>query len=158
MEGALSMADSIDRWLGRARTVVAVRPMTACILAMACSLALGDPMKPLGIDTAPPVGAAPSADPMAPPAELPALRLAATRSDAGGRWQGLIGTRWLSVGDRFEGARVLEVDANRVLLVRDGRRETLYLLPPLLPTSAASAARAGSTPPHRLPAASAPSR
>jgi hypothetical protein len=105
--------------------------LAALGLGSACLPAVADPMKPL---TAPPSTAQPAsaeAGASIPADGAAAPRLSATRSDASGRWEALLGTRWLKRGDAIDGARVLEVDANRVLLLRDGRRETLFLLPTL---------------------------
>lgn len=113
-------------------------------LGLACLPLAADPMKPL---TALPTMPSPAAEVGAPaPADgLAHLHFSATRSDASGRWEALLGTQWRKRGEAFDGARVIEIDANRVLLLRDGRRETLFLLPPL------SAAWLPARPPLLLP-------
>jgi hypothetical protein len=84
-----------------------------------------------------------SAEPGSPAADAqPAVRLSATRSDGAGRWEALVGTQWLRPGDRLDGARVQEVGANHVVLMRDGQRQTVYLLAPLQPSRAAALPRA----------------
>jgi hypothetical protein len=107
--------------------------------------ALADPMRPLdGTATA---SLEPAAEPGSPAADAQAAaRLSATRSDGAGRWEALIGTQWLRPGDRLDGARVQEVGANHVLLLRDGQRQTVYLLAPLQPSKAAALPRAWPAP------------
>jgi hypothetical protein len=102
-------------------------------LALAFTPAPADPMKPLtAVLLTSPTPAADSGA-TAPASSPEPARLSATRTVAAGQWEALLGTRWLRRGDRLDGAQVIEIDANRVLLLRDGRRETLYLLPPLMP-------------------------
>lgn len=125
------------------------RPHRILLVAWAVTLAwstavAADPMRPLsaggpptaGPDrmavprTAPPTSLPPSAVPD-PEGETTLLR--ATRRGHDGRWQALLGDRWVSAGDRLGDARVAAVDADRVRVERAGASRTLHLLPPLAP-------------------------
>jgi hypothetical protein len=90
-------------------------------------------MRPLGA-----IPAAATAQPAAVPraaaaSEAAPPRLLATRRDASGNWQALVGRKWLGTGDRIGPATVREVRADRLVLQHGARNETLHLLPPLTP-------------------------
>jgi hypothetical protein len=117
------------------RAVLRFGAALAITVALAPAARANDPMRPLAPDAAgapaAPTAATPSSAPTAPVAPPPALL--ATRRGADGRWEALVDRRWLRTGDRLGGAAVAEVHGDRLVLARAGRRETLWLLPPLTP-------------------------
>lgn len=122
--------------------------------SMSAPTARADPMRPLS--GAPATAEAPLATPEARGAVAAPARLSATRRAEGGPWEALVGTRWLRRGDRFEGALVEEIDANQLVWLRGGQRETLYLLTPLVHTPAARALALSPAAPPAVAAAAAP--
>lgn len=105
----------------------------AMLLTFTPATRANDPMRPLNPE-APTQAASPAAPSSAPaPQAPPPPALLATRRGADGHWEALVDRRWLRTGDRLGGARVAEVHGDRVVLARGGRRETLWLLPPLTP-------------------------
>ena len=117
-------------------------PRTLCATLLGLGLAAAglptraDPMRPLAAASPPaPARAASAAD--APGATIVAVgRLSATRRASNGRWEGLVDRRWLQAGARLDGAVVQAVTANDLVLLRNGRSDTLHLLPVLIPPAA----------------------
>ena len=108
-------------------------------LLVALVTATADPMRPL------PGGAAATeahagGDAMNPAlatAPAPATGLLGTRRDSSGRWEALVGERWIGAGERLGDARVREVAADRIVLLRGSALESVYLIPPLTPQASA---------------------
>ena len=62
--------------------------------------------------------------------------LKAIRQNGSGKWEALIGARWFGVGERVQSAKVLKITPVDVVLQSpDGQRDTLSLLPRVLPQS-----------------------
>ena len=87
--------------------------------------ALNDPMRPgsATLTTPPPTTAE------APAEAAPEAVLVATRRDPQGRWTALLGNVWLGIGERVDGARIVSITDNDVVLVRGSQRVALTLLP-----------------------------
>lgn len=139
MEGSLTVERTTTH---PARRVRPARPHAFALSALAwvallvatAKPAAADPMRPLGGGSAPASTVQPAPGPAATPAApAPAPRLLATRRDAAGAWQGLVGRQWLAVGDRLGPATVRDVRPDRLVLQHGARTETLHLLPPLTP-------------------------
>lgn len=92
-----------------------------------------DPMRPLLVPgkTAAAASAPVSTVARAADAPRPLGRLIAIRQDSQGRWQALIGERWVGVGDPLDHATVAAIAPNQVDLKIGKTRSTLHLLPPL---------------------------
>lgn len=127
----------------------------AAVFGLGAGPGSADPMRPL----AAPAAAASAAPvvPVAPPGSrepqpIQTDRLVAIRRDADGRYQALIGERWLRLGDKVGGragnATVRALDATSVTLVQGRQQLVLHVLPPLLvsPTDPAGRPQAAGAP------------
>jgi hypothetical protein len=152
MEGAMN-ARSSSRPASPmlALMLLALVLLALVLLATAVAPALADPMQPLagsagqpGVASVVRAAEASSNDVSLPLNErFSGAELKAIRLSSNGRWEALIGSHWVRAGDRIKDARILEVrSVDVVVQASDGRRETLSMLPRLLPLAAAS----GSTP------------
>lgn len=97
----------------------------ALLAAASAAHALNDPMRP-GNTSLP---ARPAATAEAPADTPPETVLVATRRDPQGRWTALLGNVWLGVGERVDGARIVSITDNDVVLLRGSQRFALTLLP-----------------------------
>jgi hypothetical protein len=120
----------------------AMRALLSFMLALACMPALGDPMQPLagsggqpGVAIVAPTAAASGNEASLQLSErLNSAELKAIRQSTNGRWEALIGSHWVHAGDRLKDARIVEVrSVDVVVQASDGRRDTLSMLPRLLP-------------------------
>ncbi len=101
-----------------------MRPLTPSSPGFASTLVdrPGGPVPPAGRQADPPISDA-----------APSVALRGTRRGHDGRWQALVGDRWVAAGDRLGEARVTAVDADRLQLAVAGTVRTLHLLPQLGP-------------------------
>ena len=130
----------------RATLIVA---LASFVLPPLASRAKADPMRPL----TPPAAAASAVAPaMAMQVTIPAggntvaihsERLVAIRRDSEGRYQALLGERWVGPGSKAGNATVRSVDDNSVTLALGRQSLVLHVLPQLIATQDAATERPG---------------
>lgn len=119
---------------------------TWTLLALAVGAATADPMRPLAalVAASSPAPNVPRDAPAAPRAAPVLPPLVAIRESATGERRALLGEQWLAAGERYGSVKLLAVHTTSVEFADLARpagqqRQTMHLLPPLMPTTSSAA-------------------